>query len=134
MQSICCLRPIGGRPCKHFYPVQQTFQIPEILFSVIFMMFATQLIYDVTIYMCLSISSYITELDRALHNAGKNSCFLFRPQMTKFLNSGTTLIVDRYSYSGVAFTAAKPVMFPFLDSQNFVIVILLSVGGPQICH
>ena len=29
--------------------------------------------------------------------------------MLELLNKGTTLIVDRYAYSGVAFTAAKPV-------------------------
>ena len=29
--------------------------------------------------------------------------------MKKELESGTTLIVDRYAYSGVAFTASKPV-------------------------
>ena len=33
----------------------------------------------------------------------------FRPMMRKLLNQGTTLIVDRYAYSGVAFTAAKQV-------------------------
>ncbi|XP_045201663.2 thymidylate kinase-like [Mercenaria mercenaria] len=30
------------------------------------------------------------------------------PMMLELLNKGTTLIVDRYAYSGVAFTAAKP--------------------------
>lgn len=30
------------------------------------------------------------------------------PMMLDLLNDGTTLIVDRYAYSGVAFTAAKP--------------------------
>jgi dTMP kinase len=30
------------------------------------------------------------------------------PKMKKELESGTTLIVDRYAYSGVAFTASKP--------------------------
>ena len=29
--------------------------------------------------------------------------------MTQILNSGTTLVVDRYAFSGVAFTAAKRV-------------------------
>lgn len=31
--------------------------------------------------------------------------------MEKLLNSGTHLIVDRYAFSGVAFSAAKPVSF-----------------------
>lgn len=31
-----------------------------------------------------------------------------QPQIMKLLNAGTTLIVDRYAFSGVAFTAAKP--------------------------
>jgi len=29
--------------------------------------------------------------------------------MMKLIETGTTLIVDRYAFSGVAFTAAKPV-------------------------
>ena len=32
-----------------------------------------------------------------------------RPQMKELLQAGTTLVVDRYSYSGVAFSAAKQV-------------------------
>lgn len=32
-----------------------------------------------------------------------------RPLMKKKLEQGTTLVVDRYSFSGVAFTSAKPV-------------------------
>lgn len=31
------------------------------------------------------------------------------PLMKKKLEQGTTLVVDRYSFSGVAFTSAKPV-------------------------
>ncbi|XP_033760331.1 thymidylate kinase-like [Pecten maximus] len=31
-----------------------------------------------------------------------------QPHIMELLNSGTTLIVDRYAFSGVAFTAAKP--------------------------
>ena len=31
------------------------------------------------------------------------------PKMKRLLDSGTTLVVDRYAYSGVAFTAAKKV-------------------------
>ena len=34
---------------------------------------------------------------------------LQRSQIRKYLLSGTTLVVDRYAYSGVAFTAAKQV-------------------------
>ena len=33
----------------------------------------------------------------------------FSPKMRTLLESGTTLIVDRYAYSGVSFTAAKEV-------------------------
>ena len=33
----------------------------------------------------------------------------FSPKMMELLAAGKTLIVDRYSFSGVAFTAAKPV-------------------------
>ncbi len=32
-----------------------------------------------------------------------------RPDMKKLLQKGTNVIVDRYSYSGIAFSAAKPV-------------------------
>lgn len=32
-----------------------------------------------------------------------------RPLMKKKLEQGTTLVVDRYAFSGVAFTSAKPV-------------------------
>ena len=34
---------------------------------------------------------------------------VFSPKMRTLLESGTTLIVDRYAYSGVSFTAAKEV-------------------------
>lgn len=33
----------------------------------------------------------------------------FRARMRKLLNGGTTLIVDRYAFSGVAYSAAKDV-------------------------
>lgn len=33
----------------------------------------------------------------------------YRPDMKKLLQKGTNIIVDRYSYSGIAFSAAKPV-------------------------
>ena len=33
--------------------------------------------------------------------------FLYRKELLRKLQAGTTLIVDRYAYSGVAFTAAK---------------------------
>jgi thymidylate kinase len=32
---------------------------------------------------------------------------LYSPDILKTLNEGTTLIVDRYAYSGAVFTAAK---------------------------
>jgi Thymidylate kinase len=35
--------------------------------------------------------------------------FNFRARMRKLLNGGTTLIVDRYAFSGVAYSAAKDV-------------------------
>lgn len=34
------------------------------------------------------------------------------PEMKKCLTSGTTLVVDRYAFSGVAYTAAKQVTIP----------------------
>lgn len=33
----------------------------------------------------------------------------FSPEMRRQLSSGTTLVVDRYAFSGVAYTAAKEV-------------------------
>lgn len=33
----------------------------------------------------------------------------FRPKMVKLLESGISVLVDRYSFSGVAFSAAKNV-------------------------
>lgn len=42
--------------------------------------------------------------------------------MKKKLEQGTTLVVDRYAFSGVAFTSAKPVsLFPsILQPETFV--------------
>uniref|UniRef100_A0A1B6EDY3 dTMP kinase n=1 Tax=Clastoptera arizonana TaxID=38151 RepID=A0A1B6EDY3_9HEMI len=31
----------------------------------------------------------------------------YKPKMTRLLNEGTTIVVDRYAFSGVAFSAAK---------------------------
>ena len=42
-----------------------------------------------------------------------------RPLMKKKLEQGTTLIVDRYAFSGVAFTSAKPVRL-YLSHSNSV--------------
>lgn len=36
--------------------------------------------------------------------------------MKKKLEQGITLVVDRYAFSGAAFTSAKPVSFPFFSS------------------
>jgi hypothetical protein len=51
--------------------------------------------------------------------------------MTELLNSGVTLVVDRYAFSGVAFSAAKPVSL-FLKIyigipvwSHFLIMLLL---------
>ena len=38
---------------------------------------------------------------------------VYRPEMKQLLHSGTTLIIDRYAFSGVAYTAAKEVCFNF---------------------
>ena len=42
--------------------------------------------------------------------------------MKKMLYKGTNIIVDRYSYSGIAFSAAKPVcqgtLYAFLGTPN----------------
>jgi len=38
---------------------------------------------------------------------------VFRPKMKAYINKGITLIVDRYVYSGVAFSAAKEVSVLF---------------------
>lgn len=40
---------------------------------------------------------------------GLECAFLCSPEMKQILHSGTSLIVDRYAFSGVAFTAAKKV-------------------------
>lgn len=36
-------------------------------------------------------------------------CCLYRPVMKNILLKGTNIIVDRYTYSGIAFSSAKPV-------------------------
>lgn len=57
------------------------------------------------------ISSYLTNEsqldDRAIHLLFSANRWEKRSLMETKLRSGTTLIVDRYSYSGVAFSAAK---------------------------
>lgn len=45
-------------------------------------------------------------------------CFSHRPWMRKKLEEGTTLVVDRYAFSGAAFTSAKPVSRPRLFSRQ----------------
>lgn len=34
--------------------------------------------------------------------------FFFRPKIKQLLYEGTTLVIDRYSFSGVAYSTAKP--------------------------
>jgi len=51
------------------------------------------------------------------HNPVFNSFINFafyRSRMQKLLNAGTTLVVDRYAFSGVAYSAAKEVKIIFL--------------------
>ncbi|CAH1781094.1 unnamed protein product [Owenia fusiformis] len=59
-----------------------------------------------------TISGYLekkSELeDHAVHLLFSANRWELVPKMLRLLNSGTTLIVDRYAYSGVAFTGAKP--------------------------
>ncbi|XP_038050788.1 thymidylate kinase-like [Patiria miniata] len=45
--------------------------------------------------------------DNAVHLLFSANRWELVPYMQKLLNQGTTLVVDRYAYSGVAFTAAK---------------------------
>jgi dTMP kinase len=45
--------------------------------------------------------------DRAIHLLFAANRWEMTPKMKEKLNEGVTLIVDRYAYSGVAFTAAK---------------------------
>ena len=57
------------------------------------------------------INSYINQSrkleDHAVHLLFAANHWEAVPHMKKLLQSGTTLVVDRYSYSGVAYTAAK---------------------------
>ncbi|XP_060082698.1 thymidylate kinase-like [Ylistrum balloti] len=46
--------------------------------------------------------------DHSIHLLFSANRWEKEPIMMELLNSGTTLIVDRYAFSGVAFTAAKP--------------------------
>nr|CAD7257523.1 unnamed protein product [Timema shepardi] len=49
-----------------------------------------------------------TELhDRTIHLLFSANRWECQPKMMSLLNAGTTLIVDRYSFSGIAFSAAK---------------------------
>lgn len=45
--------------------------------------------------------------DETIHLLFASNRWEFKQKMEKLLQEGTTLIVDRYSYSGVAFSAAK---------------------------
>nr|CAH0112416.1 unnamed protein product [Daphnia galeata] len=52
-----------------------------------------------------------TELDdHAIHLLFSANRWELLPDMKKLLQKGTNIIVDRYSYSGIAFSAAKPNM------------------------
>ncbi|XP_064620680.1 thymidylate kinase-like [Lineus longissimus] len=46
--------------------------------------------------------------DHAVHLLFSANRWELVPKITSLLESGTTLVIDRYAYSGVAFTAAKP--------------------------
>lgn len=47
--------------------------------------------------------------------------YLFRPLMKKKLEQGITLVVDRYAFSGVAFTSAKPVRAKLLSLRYCIL-------------
>ena len=57
------------------------------------------------------INSYLTNkddfTDEGIHLLFTLNRWEAKKQMEQLLNSGTSLIVDRYSYSGVAFSSAK---------------------------
>lgn len=57
------------------------------------------------------ISSYLKKKsdlqDNAIHLLFTANRWELQPKMIKLLEAGTTLVVDRYSYSGVAFSSAK---------------------------
>jgi thymidylate kinase len=57
------------------------------------------------------IDIYLAIFMKNKFNNLKNVQHCFRNKIEKLLLQGTTLIVDRYAYSGVAFSAAKPVSF-----------------------
>ncbi|KAK3868012.1 hypothetical protein Pcinc_026558 [Petrolisthes cinctipes] len=48
--------------------------------------------------------------DRAIHLLFSANRWELLPEIQKVLKSGTNIIIDRYAYSGVAFSAAKPGM------------------------
>lgn len=51
----------------------------------------------------------LTLFNRAFKYSCNNNDNFHRPLIKKKLEQGTTLVVDRYAFSGVAFTSAKPV-------------------------
>lgn len=61
------------------------------------------------------INSYLTNKqdfkDEGIHLLFTLNRWEAKKNMENLLNEGTTLIVDRYSYSGVAFSAAKGRLF-----------------------
>lgn len=61
-----------------------------------------------------------SEIPRFLCNI--KLCYVFRSLMELKLKSGTTLIVDRYSYSGVAFSSAKGLDIEWCKVKNCVLV------------
>lgn len=68
------------------------------------------------------INSYIerkTELhDRAVHLLFSANRWELVPKMLEKINCGVTLVVDRYAFSGVAFTSAKGVDFDWCKSSD----------------
>lgn len=56
--------------------------------------------------------------DESIHLLFSANRWEFRNQMEKLLNSGTTLIVDRYSFSGIAYTAVKGKSFEWCKTPE----------------
>lgn len=59
--------------------------------------------------LCFPLLNISIQKSQFFLNAPYLVILILRPLMKKKLEQGTTLIVDRYAFSGVAFTSAKPV-------------------------
>lgn len=53
--------------------------------------------------------------DRAIHLLFSSNRWEVAPTLKKHLEEGTTVVCDRYAYSGVAFSSAKPSLSDELD-------------------